>query len=84
MVCVKLIPRMLTLCFEESELTVSSLLGKLGDYLDDGEIIVVVNGRIVNDYEVTVTERDEVVVVQAFMGGFTWVAIHGRSIYSLP
>lgn len=71
MICVKLLPRIITRCLDvnKESLTINEILNELRDYLESEEIMVVVNGRIIGDYNTTVTEKDDVIIVQAFMGG---------------
>lgn len=69
MICVKLVPQMVKECIEESEIKIFDLLNRLNEQLGEGEIIIVVNGRIISDHEMKVSEKDEIVIVQAFLGG---------------
>jgi len=69
-VCVKLIPRGITKCIEHNEASIEELLSLFQDYLENSTgIIVVVNGKPVENYNYRVSEKDEVVIVEEFMGG---------------
>lgn len=70
LICAKLVPQMVKECIEEREIRISDLVSKLNKQLGEGEIIVVVNGKIVDNYDTVITEKDEVVIVQAFLGGY--------------
>ncbi|MEM1618162.1 MAG: MoaD/ThiS family protein [Desulfurococcaceae archaeon] len=49
--------------------TLNELLNMLRDYLESEDIVVVVNGRIAENHNAVVTEKDEIVLVEAFLGG---------------
>lgn len=71
MICVKIIPKSVTRCLEISKepVTLNELLNMLRDYLESEDIVVVVNGRIAENHNAVVTEKDEIVLVEAFLGG---------------
>ncbi|MEM1803006.1 MAG: MoaD/ThiS family protein [Desulfurococcaceae archaeon] len=71
MICVKIIPKSVTRCLEigKESVTLNELLNMLRDYLESEDIVVVVNGRIAENLNVVVTEKDEIVLVEAFLGG---------------
>ncbi|MEM3346595.1 MAG: MoaD/ThiS family protein [Desulfurococcaceae archaeon] len=71
MICVKIIPKSVTRCLEISKepVTLNELLNMLRDYLESEDIVVVVNGRIADNHNAVVTEKDEIVLVEAFLGG---------------
>jgi len=69
-VCFKLVPQMIVKCTSEDRTTIRELLKRLEELVGSGEeVVVVVNGRIVSDSDFLVTEKDEVIFVQAFFGG---------------
>lgn len=68
MICVKLIPQHATKCFEKSSMSIQEIISGLEDN-GEGSLIVVVNGKIVDNVHVVVSEKDEVVIVQEFLGG---------------
>jgi sulfur carrier protein ThiS len=70
MLCVRLIPKGEVKCFEEDEIAVSTILERIRDMLDESAgVIVVVNGKPVDNLHYIVKKDDEVVVAQEFMGG---------------
>jgi sulfur carrier protein ThiS len=70
MLCIRLIPKGEVKCFEEDEIAVSTILERIRDMLDESAgVIVVVNGKPVDNPNYIVKKDDEVVVTQEFMGG---------------
>ncbi|MEM1695400.1 MAG: MoaD/ThiS family protein [Desulfurococcaceae archaeon] len=71
MICVKIIPKSVTKCLEmdKGSVTLNELLNMLRDYLEGEDVVVVVNGRIAENHNAVVTEKDEIVIVEAFLGG---------------
>lgn len=68
MICYKLIPRGEKFCVEKDSIKIREILNSLSELSDTG-LVVVVNGKIINDPDYTVTNNDEIVVVQEFLGG---------------
>lgn len=70
MICFKLLPRNIDKCIELSEAPVSLLLESIKDLLDENlGVIVVVNGKPLNNYDEVVSSKDEVVIVEESLGG---------------
>lgn len=68
MICVKLLPQHIAKCFERKYMKVREILRELEELANNG-LVVIVNGKIADSVDVTVSEKDEVVVVQEFLGG---------------
>ncbi|MEM4440259.1 MAG: MoaD/ThiS family protein [Desulfurococcaceae archaeon] len=54
---------------DKGSVTLNELLNMLRDYLEGEDVVVVVNGRIAENHNAVVTEKDEIVIVEAFLGG---------------
>lgn len=71
MICVKVVPSHVVECINKDKAILDEILNALKERLGVEEYIVVVNGKVVSNHSIVVSKNDEVVLVQAFMGGST-------------
>ncbi|MEM0001392.1 MAG: hypothetical protein QXS24_02175 [Desulfurococcaceae archaeon] len=70
MICFKLLPQNIEKCIDVDRASISYILSSIKDLLDeDLGIMVVVNGKLVQNNDQTVSSEDEIVIVQESMGG---------------
>ena len=68
MICIRILPLNRVKCIEKENVKISEILSEISNFIEGG-LIIVVNGRIIDNYEVVVSEKDEVLIVQEFIGG---------------
>ncbi|MEM0368832.1 MAG: hypothetical protein QXN57_05260 [Desulfurococcaceae archaeon] len=70
MICFKLLPQNIEKCIDVDRASISYILSSIKDLLDeDLGTMVVVNGKLVQNNDQTVSSEDEIVIVQESMGG---------------
>jgi len=69
MICFKILPRGIVKCVDRERATLRELVEEVKDYLEGSDYLVLVNGRIAEDLEHTVSSEDSVILVEEFMGG---------------
>ncbi|ADV64333.1 MoaD/ThiS family protein [Desulfurococcus mucosus] len=69
MIKVKLLPRNIEVEVDAEEAEVQVILEKLRNELSSDGVLVLVNGRLVEDMRRVVRKGDTVVVVEEFLGG---------------
>ncbi|MEM1639758.1 MAG: hypothetical protein QXJ69_06775 [Desulfurococcaceae archaeon] len=70
MICFKLLPQNIEKCIDVDRTSISYILSSIKDLLDENlGIMVVVNGKLVQNNDQTVSSEDEIVIVQESMGG---------------
>ena len=68
MICIRILPLNRVKCIEKENVKINEILSEISNFIEGG-LIIVVNGRIIDNYEVVVSEKDEVLIVQEFIGG---------------
>lgn len=70
MICFKVLPQGFTKCIDREKARINELLLEVRDVIDeDLGLIVVVNGRPIDDLEASVSSNDEIILVQEALGG---------------
>ncbi|MCY0868550.1 MAG: hypothetical protein OWQ48_04920 [Desulfurococcus sp.] len=69
MVKVKLIPKGVELDINGGELTLKEIIEVLRSELTGSDIMVIVNDRVADSWDLRVKSSDRVVVVEEFLGG---------------
>lgn len=70
MLCFKILPQGFEKCIRADKARLRDLLLEVRDIIDeDLNIIILVNGKPVDDYDLLVSTQDEVVLVQEAIGG---------------
>lgn len=68
MVCFRLLPSDVRYCVDKQSITIREILNMLGGHTNGG-LIIVVNGKLVENQDLAVTDHDEIIVIQEFLGG---------------
>lgn len=69
-ICFKVLPQGLTKCIERDEARIKDLLLAVRDIIDeDLNLLIIVNGKPIDDPETSVHRGDEIVLVQESLGG---------------
>lgn len=69
MICVEILPAHRTECIETEEAKLSEIIEAIRDKLLGGNIMVLVDDKLVEDYEKKVTSRSRIIIVEEFLGG---------------
>ncbi|MEM4718068.1 MAG: hypothetical protein QXE81_04845 [Desulfurococcaceae archaeon] len=70
MLCFKILPQGLLKCINAESARVRDLLVEVEGFIDeDLNILVIINGKPIDDYDFIVSSKDEVVLVQEAIGG---------------
>jgi len=69
MICFKLLPRGIVKCVDHEKATLRELVEEIKGYLENSNYLVLVNGRIIENLEYTVSSEDTVILIEEFMGG---------------
>jgi len=69
MICVEILPAHRTECIEAEEAKLSEIIEAIRDKLLGGNIMVLVDNKLVEDYEKRVTSGNRVIIVEEFLGG---------------
>jgi len=69
MICVEILPAHRTECIEAEEVKLSEIIEAIRDKLTGDNIMVLVDNKLVEDYEKRVTSGSSVIIVEEFLGG---------------
>ncbi|MEM1627848.1 MAG: MoaD/ThiS family protein [Desulfurococcaceae archaeon] len=69
MICYRILPLDVKECVEEQVLSASQLISIAKRHVDNANLMIIVNGKIVDSKDFLVKEGDEIVLVEEFLGG---------------